>query len=67
MAAFVVNTTLIYKSLYGLLVHIITILLWLMLDIGPNFKFREKTLLTLDTGTNDKEAKQADSKSAASF
>ena len=39
MAAFVVNTTLIYKFLH---VHIITILLWLMLDIGPNFKFRKK-------------------------
>ena len=64
MAAFVVNTTLIYKFLH---VHIITILLWLMLDIGPNFKFRKKTLLTLDTGTNDKEAKQADCKFATSF
>ena len=64
MAAFVVNTTLIYKFLH---VHIITILLWLMLDIGPNFKFRKNPLLTLDTGSNNKEAKQADSKSAASF
>ena len=41
MAAFVVNTTLIYKFLH---VHIIKILLLLMLDIVPNLKFRKNPI-----------------------